>query len=880
MPLHRLEGAQRGFEPIEQLQRADPAELARATSAQQVQADVGGRRAVCHHFIGGRLQVVGRKVVVLRVHAALEQSPGVARHAVQQAPVVCSKLLRAPAGLRRVGSPNQQRRKCPQRQQRPPHGPKARRSPCHKHQGTAQRQRRRGHMPPQRGAEVRDQAGLCCLGRGPLQQVPAAHGLPVHGAHDGIAQQQGLLGQQGQVPYATGQGAQQVDRGLVHIAHTHHPPASRHPARQRPHHGPSGIRCHHHGQRGEQWQAQTGQGHHQKQQRCGRHQRSAQIVQQLPAIDGREAPAAGLHQKRPQLPVAPRPAVQAGGGSVAVLGLGLHQGHVAHHGAAHQCAFEQVMAQHLIRRQASTQHGMHRGHMQQAFAGKAAFGKEVLVHVRRHGAVRVQPLLARKQPLPQRSGGARGQRCQHTRLQDAVALHDALACSINPGLVLGMLGHTHQGAQAARWELRIAVEREHIAGLRCQARELAQVDESARNPCGQLCHQLLQLAALALPANPLLLRRAVSAVAMQQHKTGCTARWCGVLLVQGLHQALGMRQQLAVLRQVGRVSIRTIGQKRELRTALGIGQVVKMQPVHQSVDGASAAEQRRNGHQHPRRCRDARRQQVARHVGGLDGFADEPVDQRHHDLGHGQKQQGGHQHKARELWGAGVCTTLRSPRVRHQPGQQPQRAQQQGAQVQRHPRHAHNGAPQGHRLADMAMGAQCLLQVSASGALQPVASQRTRTITITITVRARHPGQQRLRNGSLTLPAAGRQAFNAVQGGVARGFVFGREHGRLQHDAQHQAGLTDDVGPVGGTDQPQRRDRIAHAQLVRRLIDLLLVLQRHQVGNSGLNPLLPGRERMHWRRATRRSAPRGGLCQMKQEHGSHAALLHRGKCAV
>ena len=337
-----------------------------------------------------------------------------------------------------------------------------------------------------------------------------------------------------------------------------------------------------------------------------------------------------------------------------------------------------------------------------------------------------------------------------------------------------------------------------------------------------------------------------------------------------------MRQQPTVFRFFGVIGIYAVGQQRELRTGLGIGQVVQMQAVHQSVDGAGAAKQGRNGHQHSRRCRDAHRQQVARHVGGLDGFADEPVDYRHHDLGHGQKQQGGHQHQACEWGCAGVCPTLCGPRVRHQPSQQPQRAHQQGAQVQRHPRHPHNGAPQGHRIAGMAAGAQGLLQLSASTALQPVASQRFRTITSG----ARHPGQKRLRNGSLALPAAGRETFNAVQRGVARGFVLGRKHGRLQHDAQHQASLTDDVGPVGCTDQPQCRDSIAHAQLVRRLVDLLLVLQRHEVGHCGLQPQLHGRERLRWRVPTRRSAPRGGLCQMEQENESHAALLHRGICGV
>ena len=47
---------------------------------------------------------------------------------------------------------------------------------------------------------------------------------------------------------------------------------------------------------------------------------------------------------------------------------------------------------------------------------------------------------------------------------------------------------------------------------------------------------------------------------MQQHKTRGTAWSDGVLLVQGLHLALGMGQQRAVFGQVLHIGIHTVGQ--------------------------------------------------------------------------------------------------------------------------------------------------------------------------------------------------------------------------------------------------------------------------------------------------------------------------------
>ena len=104
---------QRGFKAGNQVFGIDPAKLASARDAQQVQADVGGRCAVGHHRLRGDLQVVGRQVVVFGADTTLEQAPGVARHAFKV------RLV-----LRRQGSiPTRRTRPadppCPYRRHRP-----------------------------------------------------------------------------------------------------------------------------------------------------------------------------------------------------------------------------------------------------------------------------------------------------------------------------------------------------------------------------------------------------------------------------------------------------------------------------------------------------------------------------------------------------------------------------------------------------------------------------------------------------------------------------------------------------------------------------------------------------------------------------------------
>ena len=106
---HLGQRLQCGLEPCQQVLRADPAELARAGSAQHVQADVGRRSAVRDQRLRGELQVVGRQVVVFGADAALEQSPGVARVVFEVGLIECRQRRTAARGARPADPPGPQR---------------------------------------------------------------------------------------------------------------------------------------------------------------------------------------------------------------------------------------------------------------------------------------------------------------------------------------------------------------------------------------------------------------------------------------------------------------------------------------------------------------------------------------------------------------------------------------------------------------------------------------------------------------------------------------------------------------------------------------------------------------------------------------------------
>ncbi len=853
--LHLLQAGQRGLHALQQVLRADPSEFARARRAQQVQADVGGRGAVGHHVERQYLQVVGRQKVVARIDTALEQAPGIARQVVEQCAVGSVERVRPAAGPGLVGQPGDHWRERPQHQQ----GHRERRGlwtappqQCEQWQGHRRLQR----MSPERGPQARAQGRARRVGGGPGQQLtPGDRHAPV-GAQHGVGRAQRLLQQLHDVPHPAEQRAQPVRCNRTGKALANKADAVRHQTGECTQHRCCGLRGHRQPQSCGQAQSHTPHREQQQQQRRRRHQRTAQVVQQLQAVDGRDIPAACLQQEGKQLPVAAGPAVQARGGHVGVLRVRFDEGDVAHHRATRQRAFKQVVAEHPVLGQTPPEHRVHGGHVQQALAGEAALTEHVLVDVGAHGAVGVESALAGGDPLPWRGDRGFGQRRHHAGLQDAVALHHAPAAGVQTGLVVGVLGHAHQRAQAARWQLRVAVQREQVARAFRHASELAQRHERPRLFGHQRCRQLFKLAALAFPADPAALGGAQRAVPMQQQEAWRFSFAHGVVFVQCRELGHRLGKDGLVTRQVRAVGVGKVAEQRKLRVGFGVGQKVEVQAVHQGRHRGRAAQQRRDHHHHASMLRYALGQQVARQVRGPRRFGDQPVDHRHHRLRRGEHHE--HQHQCRDGMvrpaidrGAGHCI--------HR-CHQPQRAGQHDGEVGRHARGAHHQPPPPRAAAAQA---QTLLQRRPATTRQPMPRERAVTAVV-------HQPEQRLGHFGFTALALHGHALDAVQRGAARGVVLGREHRRSEHDLHHAAGARHDARPVGRADEPQRRDGVAHTQVVGRLIGVVLRLQCREIGHVLKQP---GAHLIEEHVAGGWAVTREVLRQMKQEHAAHAAPL-------
>ena len=325
--------------------------------------------------------------------------------------------------------------------------------------------------------------------------------------------------------------------------------------------------------------------------------------------------------------------MQARGGHISVEGRVFDQRDIGDSSATQQRTFEQIVAEHAPLGQAPGQHRVHGLNVQQSLATERAFVEYVLVHLRARGAVGVDATLSCEQPVKARQVLGRGQGGHHARLQDAVPTDDALTARIEPRLVVGMRRDANQVAQAARRQLRVAVQSDDVAGVRGDARHRLEVEEGRGIAGGQCRDQPLQLASFALPAHPGLLGFAEAPLTVQHDEPGgCVKslnREAFIQIDQATHHGL---QQGIVRRQAGLVGIDPIGQQGELSVGLRIRQVVQVEPVDQDVGRSLVHQHGRDDDHHPVLDWDALTQGKPGKPDGPDRLADQAVHGGHHRL--------------------------------------------------------------------------------------------------------------------------------------------------------------------------------------------------------------------------------------------------------
>ena len=343
-----------------------------------------------------------------------------------------------------------------------------------------------------------------------------------------------------------------------------------------------------------------------------RHQRPAQVVENLPQAHQRNRavtrPITATHpaeEPRQQLPVTARPAMCTRGGHVIARRKFLDDLDVRNEAGSGIDALEQVVAQQHVVRHAAGEGGLEGVDVIDPLANVRTLAAQILIDVRHRRGVRIDAADAGQQALEHRASARHRQCGRHARLQDAVALDDASAVWVEAGLVDRVCHLAYEPTHRIAREPGIRVERDDVANPGRYGRAApAGVDEAGVGGAAQQAVQLVKLAALPLPSHPLALRGIPVPSSMEQHKP-VTAGQRAVARVQRVDAGDGRVEQRGVAGGVGRVGIGPIRQKREMDLAVEAGQMMHLEMSDVRRDGLARHEHRWHGDQRAQLRRNA-----------------------------------------------------------------------------------------------------------------------------------------------------------------------------------------------------------------------------------------------------------------------------------
>ena len=308
MFVQTINAVQRGIQARDQVGGGDPAKFACTADSQQVQPDVGGRRAMGHRAFRRHLQVVRRQKMIISTHQFFKELPSLAGQLVSVFLFVGAEpgIQRRPG--RPADPPCRHRRQCPQaKKSRAGNGMRTpQRCNC---QNAASRRCQR--MLADEGPQRVTRCGLSLFGGGPLQQLLVAKSHAPDGAQRGVEQQPGLDKQLAELP-------QRRERTPAQVPHTHI-------KKMRPGNaascGNQPGQCAKKGTRQESGQCDGqcgayghGAGEHRQSQQQHGHWHdagAAQVVHHAPQAQGVNAVVPRTQHQRQQLPVTARPAMHA-----------------------------------------------------------------------------------------------------------------------------------------------------------------------------------------------------------------------------------------------------------------------------------------------------------------------------------------------------------------------------------------------------------------------------------------------------------------------------------------------------------------------------------------------------------------------------------------
>ena len=597
---HRLDRRKRGLYALERFGQADPAEIARRDDRKQVHADIGGRRALRHHRRRAFLEIVRRQVVVLVGDESLVIVPRPARGDAQRPRVLRRKVQPVFGFGRAADEPGKGRRADPE--QREEEGDeRARRIRQDRDRQADDADDDRAVHRRVVGAQRITVALLRLRGRPPLQQMLAGDEQAIEGPPDRIDHHPGQMRHEhdlqghhrrteGDIPR---QGGKMPARGRVEVLRddrVDHVEGRRHEQRQDQQSLP--LRGLGEGQE----RPARDRGHHPEDRR----DRAAQIVDHLPARQGRNL-GARIEDEVEQLPVTPCPAMLAGGVDRVACGIILDQFDVGDERRARQRAFQQVVAENRVFLDTVLQRRFEGINVIEALAGEGAVLEDVLIEIRNREDIRVETPIGREDPLEERRLVACREGRRYARLKDGVA-----ASHLSPGgIEMRLVERVHQLADEPDHRVArgagIGVQRHDVDDVLRQRR--VQRHEGRVAVAAQQEVELVQFAALALPAHPALLRGIVETMAVQKMETGRAFAW--IARIEPGDLLAGEVEDLGVDRVDLGLAVRPIREQREVKLFGGVGEIMDLDIADVLLDIVARSDQRGHDDQRAGRGRNA-----------------------------------------------------------------------------------------------------------------------------------------------------------------------------------------------------------------------------------------------------------------------------------
>ena len=333
-------------------------------------------------------------------------------------------------------------------------------------------------------------------------------------------------------------------------------------------------------------------------EQCNRRDTASHVVENFPPRYRREridrATVVARHliaQPGRKLPVAPNPPVQAARRGEVAHWIIVEYFDVGDEARARERPLDQIVAQQCVLGEAPRGRALEHRDFVDPFARKRPFAEQILVDIRHRGRVRVHTRMPREDRRIGRTVRA-GERHAHSRLENAVSLHDTSGALVEHGAVEWMRHRADERDRGVARQDGIRVERHDIAHAAQPRRVALDRRERAVVLPEHIVVELHQLAAFALPPHPDTVGRVQTPRAMKDVE-GRTrlARVQRVRRVECAHTLHCRGHDGVIARFHFGVCVEKIAEQRESDFRITIRQILRLDMIERLLDRLRAAEQ-------------------------------------------------------------------------------------------------------------------------------------------------------------------------------------------------------------------------------------------------------------------------------------------------